>query len=101
MGMMMEAFELFPNCIFGVSGMVMLAYPVEGAVEVCRACPLDRLVLETDAPYLSTGSHEIPKLAKQVAKLKELSPVDVMVRASENVQRFFGVNRSSDLRANT
>eukprot|EP00438_Fugacium_kawagutii_P005020 Skav210049 [mRNA] locus=scaffold1016:25471:26652:+ [translate_table: standard] len=32
-------------------------------------CPLDRMVLETDAPYLATEPFEIPALAEKVAEL--------------------------------
>jgi len=93
LSMMTEALELFPNCIFGVSGMILCAYPSEGAIEVARRCPLERLVLETDAPYLSTGSHDIPRIAKRVAKLKGLSPAKVMETTSAVCQRFYGVRR--------
>merc|ERR1712003_302452 len=48
LAMMMEALELFPNCVFGVGGMILLSWPSEGAVECARHCPLERLVLETD-----------------------------------------------------
>mmetsp|Transcript_146723 Transcript_146723/g.258614 ORF Transcript_146723/g.258614 Transcript_146723/m.258614 type:complete len:90 (+) Transcript_146723:1-270(+) len=89
--MMREALEAFPNCVFGCSGMIMLKWPVEGAVDVAIHCPLDRLVLETDAPYLSSGSHDIPKLAKEVARLKGLSPTLVMETTSANCRRFYGV----------
>jgi len=93
LAMMAEALELFPNCMFGVSTMIMFAYPSEGAVDVARHCPLERLVLETDAPYLSNGSHEVPKLAKEVARLKGLSPSNVMETTSMNCQCFYGVRR--------
>jgi len=91
LSMMREALEAFPNCVFGCSGMIMLKWPVEGAVDVAIHCPLDRLVLETDAPYLSSGSHDIPKLAKEVARLKGLSPTLVMETTSANCRRFYGV----------
>lgn len=91
LGMMREALELFPNCIFGVSTMIMLAYPSVGAVKVAVDCPLERLILETDAPYLSQGSHDVPKLAKQVAVLKGMSAVKVMEVTSGVCQRFYGV----------
>jgi len=94
LNMMMEALDWFPNCIFGTSGLIMLAYPSEGAVEAARHCPLERLVLETDAPYLSNGSNDIPKVAKQVAQLKGLSAAEVMETTSLVCQRFYGVRRS-------
>merc|ERR1712217_267882 len=85
--MMKEALELMPNCIFGVSGMIMLAYPVESAVEAARNCPLDRLVLETDAPYLATGPGDIPKLAAEVAKIKGVTVEQVLEATSANSER--------------
>merc|ERR1712113_796359 len=82
--MMREALECFPNCMFGVSGLVLLAYPVEGAIEVARHCPLERLLLETDAPYLANGPEDVPRLAKKVAELKGISAAKVMEVTSVN-----------------
>merc|ERR1712187_498036 len=87
--MMKEALDLMPNCIFGVSGMIMLAYPVESAVEAARHCPLDRLVLETDAPYLATGPGDIPKLAAEVAKIKGVTVEQVLEATSANSERIY------------
>eukprot|EP00928_Gymnodinium_smaydae_P082150 TRINITY_DN65556_c0_g1_i2.p1 TRINITY_DN65556_c0_g1~~TRINITY_DN65556_c0_g1_i2.p1 ORF type:complete len:495 (+),score=43.74 TRINITY_DN65556_c0_g1_i2:51-1487(+) len=95
LSMMNEAINFFPNCVFGVSTMILLANPSEGAVDVARACPLERLVLETDAPYLSNGSQDIPRLARRVAELKGLSPLHVMETASANCQRFYGIHRDT------
>merc|ERR1712190_251240 len=39
--MMLEALKLMPNCIFGASFLVAMG--AEGAVEVVKHCPLDRL----------------------------------------------------------
>ena len=50
-----EALKIFPNCIFGVSSMVWCS---EGAERITKNCPLDRMVLETDAPYLAPHPSE-------------------------------------------
>eukprot|EP00434_Breviolum_minutum_P006481 symbB.v1.2.005722.t1/scaffold336.1/size226184/7 len=73
--MMREALLEFPNCIFGVSSMVWCS---EGAKITALHCPLDRMVLETDAPYLASEPFEIPALAQKVAELKGITMQEVL-----------------------
>jgi TatD DNase family protein len=64
---------------------------------VVREVPLDRILLETDAPYLTPipfrgarnePSH-IPLIGKQVAELKQCSIDDVERSVHENMMRLF------------
>lgn len=69
--------------------------PLQDAV---RFCPLDRLMVETDSPYLAPvpfrGKKNEPgyvvETAKKIAELKGLSFEDVAHRTSQNAAAFFG-----------
>ena len=69
------------------------------APEVLALCPLDRMMLETDAPYLSpepfrgrrNDSTRLPWIAQRVAEVKGL-PVEAVAAATlETGRRFFGI----------
>ena len=59
--------------------------------------PLEKLVLETDAPYLSPVSGErnepvnIKLTAREIAKIKEVDFETVADTTTANLVRFFGV----------
>lgn len=65
--------------------------------EVARFVPLDRLLIETDSPYLAPAPHRgkvnqpayVPWVAKQVAELKQLSQAAVAQATSANFDRLF------------
>lgn len=67
--------------------------------EVVRWMPLDRLMLETDAPYMAPEPHRgqrcdstlIPLTAARVAELKGLSVEEVLHVTLENGRRFFNL----------
>ena len=65
--------------------------------DVCAYCPLDRILLETDAPYLAPVPYRgktnepayVLEVAKQVAAVKQL-PLDVVAtQTTQNVQALF------------
>ena len=67
--------------------------------DVARRVPLDRLLIETDAPYLAPAPHRghrnepayVPFVAAEIARLREL-PVDEVARAtSSNFFRLFRI----------
>lgn len=68
-------------------------------VEAAAACPLDRLVLETDCPYLSpepfrgqeNNSAHIIHVARRIAEIKGLSQEAVLRATEENARRLFGL----------
>lgn len=68
-------------------------------VEVAKMLPLDRLVIETDSPYLAPvphrGERNSPEYVRFVAeKIAEIREVDVEVIAeatTANAKRFFGI----------
>lgn len=67
--------------------------------EACRACPLDRLILETDAPFLppqtKRGKRNEPayllETAEVAAELHQLSLSDLGYRTSANTRKVFGL----------
>lgn len=67
--------------------------------EVVRWMPLDRLMLETDAPYMAPVPHRgercdstlIPLTAATVAQLRGLDTEAVLDLTLENGKRFFGI----------
>ena len=69
------------------------------APEVISWMPLDRLMLETDAPYMAPEPYRgrrcdsslIPLMAQTVAQLKGLTTEEVLRITLENGKRFFGM----------
>jgi TatD DNase family protein len=65
--------------------------------EVARLVPLDRLLIETDAPYLAPVPHRgkvntpawVPHVAQQVASLKGVTLEEVARQTSDNFDRLF------------
>ena len=69
------------------------------SVEVAKYIPLDRLMLETDAPYLSPvpfrgkrcDSSLIRFTAEKIAEIKAISPEDLLKITRENAFKMFGI----------
>jgi TatD DNase family protein len=67
--------------------------------EVASAVPLSRLLVETDAPYLTPAPHRgepnIPPYveftAKKIAELRGLAYEDLAAATTENAKRFYGI----------
>lgn len=67
--------------------------------EVAKAVPLDRLLLETDAPYLAPHPHRgktntpayLPLIAEEIARLKDLPLEDVLTATTHNAKALFDV----------
>lgn len=72
------------------------------ALEVLEICPMDRLLLETDSPYLSpvpqrgkrNDSGNLRYIAQRVGEIKGLSADEVAVVAMKNGKRLFGIKKS-------
>lgn len=72
------------------------------AVEVAECLPLDRLLLETDCPYMApvpmrgkrNNSAYIPFVAEKVAEIKGLDPQTVLDATTENAKKLFEIKNT-------
>jgi len=86
-----------PNFYVGFSGVITYSNKLD---EVIKRVPLDRFLIETDAPYVAPvpyrGTRNEPKYVKEVAdkiaKIKNL-PSDKIEKATlENAKQLFQIN---------
>ena len=69
------------------------------APEVLAACPMDRLLLETDSPYLSpvplrgkrNDSRNLRYIAEKIAEIKGCSTEEIETASTENGKRLFRI----------
>ena len=65
--------------------------------DVAKFVPMDRILIETDSPYLAPAPHRgktnnpsyVPFVAKQIAEIKGLSVEDVALATSRNFDQLF------------
>lgn len=82
----------------GINGIVTFD-KTSRSEEVVRAVPMDKIVLETDAPYLTPKSMRgqrnepsyLPEIAAQVAKWKKLSVDEVASATTTNAKQLFNL----------
>lgn len=85
---------------FGIGGVITFnnAKKLKEAVEYI---PLERILLETDSPYLSpvpyrgkrNSSLNIPLIAEEIARIKGMNYEQVVNITTENACRLFGISR--------
>ena len=81
----------------GIGGVV--TFRNAGIAEAVRRIPLDYILLETDAPYLTpvpyrgkrNESAYIPIIAAKIAEAKGLSQEEVAAATTENACRLFSI----------
>lgn len=69
------------------------------APEVIRICPMERILLETDSPYLApvpnrgkrNDSRNLPYIAATVARIKDMPVEAVAAQTMENGKELFGI----------
>ncbi len=67
--------------------------------EVVTAIPIERILLETDCPYLSpepkrgsrNSSHNLPYIAQKIAEIKRMSYDEVVTRTAENARKMYRI----------
>lgn len=70
------------------------------AVEACSAIPMERIMLETDSPYMAPVPHRgkrnnssyVLHVAEKVAEIKNMTIDEVITVCNGNAVRFFGLN---------
>jgi TatD DNase family protein len=97
-GMAERLLAWFPGLCLGFTGIVTFknAQELQG---VALSTPLDRLLLETDGPYLAPIPHRgkpahpghIPFIAAKIAELKGVRVEAVYAAARENTRRVYGI----------
>jgi TatD DNase family protein len=76
----------------------MVTFRNWGLDDAVRAVPLDRLLLETDAPYLAPVPHRgrrnepafVRETAARVAAVRSMTLEDLAAATTENAARLFG-----------
>ena len=91
------------NAYFSFSGMI--TFKNWGLTDRLSGCPADRLLVETDAPYLAPVPHRgkrnepgfVRDVAERAAVLRGESFDDLTRRTTENARRCFGARIDSSL----
>ncbi len=81
----------------GIGGVI--TYKKASIAETIRHIPLDRILLETDSPYLTPAPHRgernesgyIPFIAAKIAEQKDISVEEVARVTTENAERLFNI----------
>jgi TatD DNase family protein len=68
--------------------------------EVAQNIPLDKMLIETDSPYLAPTPHRgktnqpafVKHVAEEIARLRDISVEEVGVATSQNFNRLFKLN---------
>lgn len=98
-GTLEEAFEILEMKGFylGIGGPI--TYKKSTLPDIVTQLPLDRIVMETDAPYLPPVPHRgkrnessyIPLIAEKIAEVKSISVEEVMQITTANALSIFGI----------
>ena len=86
------------DCYYGIGGVITFKN-AKKLIEALQEMPLNRIMLETDCPYLAPTPHRgernssyyLPLVAQRIAELKGLSYDDVVSITCENAKRFFNM----------
>ncbi len=70
------------------------------AIEVLEMCPIDRIVIETDSPYLTpvpnrgkrNDSRQLKYVVEKIAEIKGLTAEEVEMACFENGKRLYGLD---------
>ncbi len=74
------------------------------AIETVQALPVERILVETDCPYMAPEPHRgrrndsrlVPLVAAKIAELKRLSPAQAGQITTENAKRLFGLAEETE-----
>ena len=76
-------------------------------VEVAKIVPLDRVLLETDSPYMApvpvrgtrNDSRNVFHIAAKFAEIRGMSTDEIIALTNENGRRFFGMQSAKEERS--
>ena len=88
-----------PNLWLSFTGMIT-AHKKSKTIQTIRHWPLDKLMIETDCPYLTPVGYEgqenepamVGAIAAKIAEVKELDIQDVIDATTRSAQEFFGLD---------
>jgi TatD DNase family protein len=90
---------------FMVSFAGNVTYPkAQNLRDAAREIPLDKLLIETDSPFLAPQLHRgrrnepayVAEVARTIANVRNLPPPELAERTSANFHRFFGLESSGN-----
>lgn len=89
--------ERLGNWYVGIGG--VLTFKKASIAETVRSIPLEKIILETDAPYLTPAPHRgernesayIPLIAARLAELKETGIEHIAQQTTLNAEKLFGI----------
>eukprot|EP00930_Biecheleria_cincta_P025871 TRINITY_DN18348_c0_g1_i1.p1 TRINITY_DN18348_c0_g1~~TRINITY_DN18348_c0_g1_i1.p1 ORF type:complete len:185 (+),score=37.23 TRINITY_DN18348_c0_g1_i1:534-1088(+) len=98
LGLARALLHRFPRLYLGFTGVVTFKNAPD-VQEVVREVPLERMLLETDGPYMAPEPHRgrvahpghVAHVAKQVALLKDRPLEEVLKQCRENTRRIYGI----------
>lgn len=110
--------EHFANLFIGFTGAVTFSGAQGDALRlVCKAVPLSKLVIETDAPYMKpvedgaakkkkkrntpSTPADVLDVAKAVAALKEIAVEELLAHSNANARALYGLDRFFTLPASS
>ena len=81
----------------GIGG--VLTYKKASIAETVKSIPLERILLETDSPYLTPVPHRgkrnessyVPHIAAKLAELQETGIEEVAQTTTDNAHKLFGI----------
>ncbi|MDL2211422.1 TatD family hydrolase [Erysipelotrichaceae bacterium OttesenSCG-928-M19] len=87
------------NMMISISGVITFSN-ARKTKEVAKEIPLDKLLIETDCPYLTPvpyrGKTNYPEycyyVAKEIAQLKEITETEVIEKTYDNACKFFNIS---------
>ena len=90
-----EKINSYPNFYFGIGG--VLTYKNSGLSEVLKHIPLNKLILETDSPYLSPAPHRgkrnessyIVHVAQKVSEVLDIPLLEIEKLTTKNAAKLF------------
>ena len=80
--------EALPNCFFGVT--TTLFHSKDTHILAISHIPIDRLLLESDCPYLASSPWDLVPIAKEISFIKKLSTATVIETCNKNDINLYG-----------